>query len=251
MGFFSSFLKPFKAIGQKISSGASFLGKKALKGLDYTIQGAKILTDGLDKYSGGLSGFIPYYGALKAGVDIADHLRKMAKGEEKLNWTTGTDMLMSAGLGAIGAGSAATEIKGLKDGYNLFKNASSLGQGLRTGGSAILKGYGLHSDNLKASVAELGDGAVSLTKDLLKGKASGYGKLTGLIGAGIGINEVNKKIAQESNNSNTFKKSNIKTDLTMLTKPTNSVALPESHPLIRTFTNKSGSIVDKSGNIYG
>ena len=82
MGFFSSIGSAFKSIGKKIGQGARYIGQKSLKGLDYGIQGLKIGTDFADKYTLGLDHFIPYYSAIKAGIDISDHLRKMAKGEE-------------------------------------------------------------------------------------------------------------------------------------------------------------------------
>ena len=44
----------FKALGKKIGQGARFLGKKALVGLDYGIQGLKKATDLADKYTLGL-----------------------------------------------------------------------------------------------------------------------------------------------------------------------------------------------------
>jgi hypothetical protein len=259
MGFFDTFTKPFKAIGRKISQGASFLGKKALQGLDYTIQGAKIATDALDKYSGGLSGFIPYYGAVKAGIDISDHLRKIAKGEEELNWTTGTDMALSGVLGAFSAGSGAKELKGLKDGLGLFKGVrsagGSIGQALKTGGSTALKGYGLHKDQLKKMASDFGSGTVGLTKDLLKGKREAYGTLTALTGAGIGYNEIQKKIAEEKNNT---RRNAGNTPLPIkdpvITKPISKLQPPQNplrNRVITTFVDNSGAIVDKSGNVYG
>tara|TARA_R110001632_G_scaffold154773_1_gene272914 strand:- start:4234 stop:5004 length:771 start_codon:yes stop_codon:yes gene_type:complete len=256
MGFFDSFTKPFKSLGRKISQGASFLGKKALKGLDYTIQGAKIATDTLDKYTGGLSGFIPYYGAIKAGIDISDHLRKMAKGEEKLNWTTGADMALSGLLGASGLNSAKAEIAGLKEGYNVLKGVGSVAGKVRGAGSAVLKGYGLHKNQLKEMVSDLGSGTVGLTKDLLKGKAEAYGTLTALTGAGIGYNELQKKIEQEKSNT---RRNAGNTPLPIkdpvITKPISKLQSP-AHPLhkrrpIMTFQDNTGAIVDKSGNVYG
>ena len=91
MGFFSSIGSAFKSIGKKIGQGARYIGKKSLQGLDYGIQGLKIGTDFADKYTLGLDHFIPYYSAIKAGIDVSDHLRKMAKGEEKLSLSTGAD----------------------------------------------------------------------------------------------------------------------------------------------------------------
>lgn len=259
MGFFDSFTKPFKSLGKKIVKGASFLGKKALQGLDYTIQGAKIATDALDKYTLGLSGFIPYYGAVKAGIDISDHLRKMAKGEEKLNWETGTDMALSGVLGAFSAGSGAKELKGLKEGMGLFKGVraggGTIGQALKAGGGRALKGYGLHKDQLKEMATDIGSGAVGLTRDLLKGKPQAYGTLTALTGAGIAVNEINNKIKEEHNN--TRRNANI-TPLPqndpVVSKPINKLQPPQN-PIVRrpikTFTDESGAIVDKAGNIYG
>ena len=153
MGIFDSIGKSFKSLGQKIGQGAQFLGKKTLVGLDYTIQGAKIATDFADKYTYGLDHFIPYYSALKAGIDISDHVRKMIKGEEKFNLSTGLDIGTDLIFGAMGAGSAKGELEGIKDGYKIFNEARGGGQSLlkagRASGSRVLKGYGIHRDDFK------------------------------------------------------------------------------------------------------
>ena len=153
MGIFDSIGKSFKSLGQKIGAGAQFLGKKTLVGLDYTIQGAKIATDFADKYTLGLDHFIPYYSAIKAGIDISDHVRKMIKGEEKFNLSTGLDIGTDLIFGAMGAGSAKGELEGLKDGYKIFNEARGGGQSLlkagRASGSRVLKGYGIHKDDFK------------------------------------------------------------------------------------------------------
>ena len=81
MGFFSSIGNAFKSIGEKTLHGAGYL-------LDKGIQGAKIATDYADKYTLGLDHFIPYYSAIKAGIDVSDDIRKIIKGEEKFNVST-------------------------------------------------------------------------------------------------------------------------------------------------------------------
>ena len=153
MGIFDSIGKSFKSLGQKIGAGAQFLGKKTLVGLDYTIQGAKIATDFADKYTLGLDHFIPYYSAIKAGIDISDHVRKMIKGEEKFNLSTGLDIGTDLIFGAMGAGSAKGELEGIKDSYKIFNEARGGGQSLlkagRASGSRVLKGYGIHKDDFK------------------------------------------------------------------------------------------------------
>jgi hypothetical protein len=154
MGFFDSIGKSFKSIGQKIGKGAEFIGKKSLVGLDYTIQGAKIATDFADKYTLGLDHFIPYYSAIKAGIDISDHVRKMIKGEEKLNLSTGLEIGTDLIFGAMGASSSAKgELEGIKDSYKIFNEARGSGRSLlqssKGAGSRLLKGYGIHKDDFK------------------------------------------------------------------------------------------------------
>ena len=191
MGFFDSIGKSFKSIGQKIGKGAQFIGKKALVGLDYTIQGAKIATDFADKYTLGLDHFIPYYSAIKAGIDISDHVRKMIKGEEKFNLSTGLEMGTDLIFGAMGAGSAKGELEGIKDSYKIFNEARGSGRSLlqssKGAGSRLLKGYGIHKDDFK----EMATGAKNTLNMARRGnlqaiaKTGAYTTAGGVVGAGV------------------------------------------------------------------
>ena len=201
MGFFDSIGKSFKSIGQKIGKGAQFIGKKALVGLDYTIQGAKIATDFADKYTWGLDHFIPYYSAIKAGIDISDHVRKMIKGEEKFNLSTGLEMGTDLIFGAMGAGSAKGELEGIKDSYKIFNEARGSGRSLlqssKGAGSRLLKGYGIHKDDFK----EMATGAKNTLNMARRGnlqaivKTGAYTTAGGVVGAGV-IVEQPKQQAQ-------------------------------------------------------
>jgi hypothetical protein len=186
MGFFDSIGKSFKSIGQKIGKGAEFIGKKALVGLDYTIQGAKIATDFADKYTLGLDHFIPYYSAIKAGIDISDHVRKMIKGEEKLNLSTGLEMGTDLIFGAMGASSAKGELQGIKDSYKIFNEARGSGRSLlqssKGAGSRLLKGYGVHKDDFK----EMATGAKNTLNMARRGNLQAIAK-TGIVATGVGV----------------------------------------------------------------
>lgn len=178
MGFFSSIGNAFKSIGEKTLKGAGYL-------LDKGIQGAKIATDYADKYTLGLDHFIPYYSAIKAGIDIGDHIRKMAKGEEKLNWTNAVDMGLDAVSGAMSAYGGKAELEGLQGGYKMFKGAratgSSLGEASKIAGGRIIRGYGLHKEQLKEAGREGLKGAGNLAKALRKGDPKA------VIGSGLAV----------------------------------------------------------------
>ena len=191
MGIFDSIGKSFKSLGQKIGKGAEFLGKKTLVGLDYTIQGAKIATDFADKYTLGLDHFIPYYSAIKAGIDISDHVRKMIKGEEKFNLSTGLDIGTDLIFGAMGAGSAKGELEGIKDGYKIFNEARGGGQSLlkagRASGSRVLKGYGIHRDDFKEMATASKNTLNMARRGNLQAivKTGAYTTAGGVVGAGV------------------------------------------------------------------
>jgi hypothetical protein len=201
MGFFSSIGSTFKSIGKKIGQGARYIGQKALKGLDYGIQGAKIATDFADKYTLGLDHFIPYYSAIKAGIDISDHIRKMAKGEEKLNWTSAVDMGFDLVSGALSAVGGKAEMEGLQGGYRMFKGAratgSSLTEASKIAGGRIIRGYGLHKEQIKEMGREGFRGAVNLSKAVRKGNPVALAKVGAGVGVGVGALEVKKKVDEE------------------------------------------------------
>jgi hypothetical protein len=186
MGFFSSIGNTFRSIGNKIGKGARYLGHKSLQGLDYTIQGAKFITDKADQYTFGLDHFIPYYSAIKAGIDISDHLRKMAKGEEKLNFTSGVDMALDVISGGLSAYGGKAELEGLKGGFKMFQTArrtgSSLAEASKIAGGRVLRGYGLHKEQLK----ELGREGLSGTANLAKAVRKGNPRAIAKVGAGLG-----------------------------------------------------------------
>lgn len=201
MGFFSSIGSAFKSIGKKIGQGARFIGQKSLQGLDYGIQGLKTATDFADKYTLGLDHFIPYYSAIKAGIDISDHLRKMAKGEESLSFKSALDMGLDVGSGLMSAYGGKAELQGLKGGLKMFKTARATGSGLREavkiGGARVLRGYGLHQEQLKQMGREGIRGAVNLGKSLRRGDPVALAKATAGVGALGGASIVVDKAKQE------------------------------------------------------
>ena len=205
MGFFSSIGSAFKSIGKKIGQGARFIGQKSLQGLDYGIQGLKTATDFADKYTLGLDHFIPYYSALKAGIDISDHLRKMAKGEEKLSFKTALDMGLDVGTGLMSAYGGKAELEGLKGGFKMFKGARATGSGLREavkiGGGRVLRGYGLHKEQLRQMGQEGVRGAVKLGQSLRRGDPVAIAKATAGAGAIAGASVVVDKAKQEEQQS--------------------------------------------------
>lgn len=138
MGFFDF----IKRVGQKIGDGIVNVGKKVGgavmagtkilgKGLDYGIQGLKIASDFADKYTLGLDHFIPYYSMIKAGIDVADDVRKIAKGEKELNWRSVAGIGWNVGLGLISKFSAPYEIRALKGASRTFKSARVAGMGIK------------------------------------------------------------------------------------------------------------------------
>jgi len=203
MGFFGSVGNVFRSIGKKMSQGARYLGQKSLQGLDYTIQGAKYITDKADTYTLGLDHFIPYYSAIKAGIDISDHLRKMAKGEEKLNFTSGVDMALDVISGGLSAYGGKAELEGLKGGYKMFQTArrtgSSLGEAIKIAGGRVLRGYGLHKEQLKELGREGLTGTANLAKAVRKGNPRAIAKVgagLGAVGAGV---EIKGEMDKEAN----------------------------------------------------
>lgn len=163
MTIFDSIGKGFKWIAQKTGDALISVGKKVgsavATGLDYGIQGLKIASDFADKYTLGLTHLIPYYSAIKSGIDIADHVRKMVKGEEKLNWSNALDMGTDALFGAISLGSGASELKGWVKGAEKFAEYGKKGTGtafrLRGATREVLKGYGVHKSQLSQGLKSI------------------------------------------------------------------------------------------------
>jgi hypothetical protein len=193
MGFFSSIGHAFKSIGNKIGQGVKYIGQKAEQGLDYGIQGLKTATDFADKYTFGLDHFIPYYSMIKAGIDISDHIRKMAKGEEKLSWSSALDMGLDTASGLMSAYGGKQELEGLKGGYKMFKGARATGSGmkeaLKIGGGRVLRGYGVHKEQLKEMGREGFRGGVNIAKAMRRGEPTAFLKVgagaSALAGAGV------------------------------------------------------------------
>jgi hypothetical protein len=151
-------------VGSKIGEGLLDVGKKvgttALKGLDYGIQGLKIGTDFADKYSLGLTNFIPYYGAVKAGINVADTVRKLVKGEEEMSLGLLANTALDVVSGITKFKSGAKELQAWKSAGNLLRNpnvASSLssrvGEGARILGDAYKPGT---ADYLETAVRSVG-----------------------------------------------------------------------------------------------
>jgi len=243
MGFFSKIGDAFKSVGQKIGQGASYLGKKALQGLDYGIQGAKIATDFVDKYTLGLDHFIPYYSAIKAGIDIADDVRKIAKGEEKFGWETGARMGGNLLMGAIGASSAKAELQGLKEGANIFKGARATGSGMREavklGGGRVLRGYGFHPEQIRQGLQSAGQGVKNIAGGLRRGEVGAYAKTGVGLGAIAGYAELQNNINQERR-QNAISQNNI-SNTTVVPHPS-STNIPTQDPVslpVRTLPSQT------------
>jgi hypothetical protein len=232
MGFFNQFKKTFKSLGKKIATGAKYLGKKALVGLDYTIQGLKKGTDLADKYTFGLDHFIPYYSAIKAGIDVSDHIRKMAKGEESLNWTNALDIGMDVVSGAMSLHGGKAELEGLQGGYKMFKGArmtgSSLGEASKIAGGRVLRGYGLHKEQLRQMGKEGITGAVNIAKAVRKGDPVAIAKT----GAGIGATGVALGIKSKVDEE---KQENTKPTPIINNQPQKTLPVPPPviHPLMK------------------
>lgn len=262
MGFFSSIGSTFRSIGHKIAKGAEYIGKKSLVGLDKTIQALKYGTDMADKYTFGLDHFIPYYSAIKAGIDVSDHLRKMAKGEEKFNLATGMDIGLDLVSGAMSAVGGKAELEGLQGGYKMFKGAratgSSIGEASKIAGGRILRGYGLHKEQLRQMGQEGISGAVNIAKAVRKGDPVAIAKTAGGIGAVGGAISLKAEADKQANDMR--RSANAPSRITQPQQQTNNTPNAKPPPLVPSFQNiklpdiyldKSGSLVDKSGKIYG
>lgn len=205
MGFFSSIGNAFRSIGEKTVKGFSWLGEKTAQGLDYGIQGLKKSTDFLDKYTLGLDHFIPYYTALKSGIDIADRFRKIIKGEDKFGWNTVLDTGLDVGFGALSAVGGKAELEGLKGGYKLFKGARATGSGLREavkiGGGRAIRGYGFHPEQLKATARGGIKGVANVARGLRRADPVAVAKTAGLVGGIAGGAVVYDKAKKEEENN--------------------------------------------------
>jgi hypothetical protein len=143
-----------KAVGHAVAVGAKAVGKTALKGLDYTIQGLKIASDAIDKVPvlGTAVSFIPYYGAVKAGIDIADEIRKGIKGEQKFDWNMAGRLALDAGIGALSAVGGASEVRAYKAGVKAFKGARNIGEGIGQATKEGVKGIVSESPLLRVGL---------------------------------------------------------------------------------------------------
>ena len=255
MGFFSSIGDTFKSIGQKISSGVRYIGKKSLQGLDYGIQGLKIASDFADKYTLGLDHFIPYYSALKAGIDISDHIRKMAKGEEKLNWTNALSMGLDVGSGLMSAYGGKAELEGIKGGMKMFKTARATGSGLKEavkiGGGRVLRGYGLHKEQIKQMGQEGLRGVVNISKGVRKGNPKSIAKLG--LATGVLAGSITAKVKADDESNDDMRRSNItqsKPQPRILQKPQpvniNTVPIGPPKPLVF-----RGNAIYQNGRLVG
>ena len=146
-----SFGSFFKSLGQKIGSGISYLGKKVGNAISVGVKGLKYITDKADQYSFGLTSFIPYYGLVKAGIDVADDVVKLARGEEKFDLSTLGRMAGNVALGAISKYTGAYEVRALKGAVRTFKSARTAGMGLKSATSLGARTLG------RAYVPSVGD----------------------------------------------------------------------------------------------
>ena len=126
-----SFGSFFKSLGQKIVSGVSYVGKKLGDAVSVGVKGLKYVTDKADQYTFGLTSFIPYYGLVKAGIDVADDVVKLARGEEKFDLSTLGRMGLNVGLGLLSKYTGAYEVRALKGAARTFKSAKAAGMGLK------------------------------------------------------------------------------------------------------------------------
>ena len=126
-----SFGSFFKSLGQKIVSGVSYVGKKLGDAVSVGVKSLKFITDKADQYTFGLTSFIPYYGLVKAGIDIADDVVKLARGEEKFDLSTLGRMAGNVALGAISKYTGAYEVRALKGAARTFKSAKAAGMGVK------------------------------------------------------------------------------------------------------------------------
>lgn len=253
MGFFDSIGKGFKWLAQKTGDALISVGKKVAVGLDYGIQGLKIASDFADKYTLGLTHFIPYYTAIKSGIDIADHVRKMIKGEEKLNWSNALDIGTDAVFGAMSAKFGGAELKGLRNAKRTFdvagRSGYSLAQRVKQGGSVALKAYGMHSSQIK----DMGRSALRFGKMVKAGDTASIVKAAAGATAATGVgavavaasNEQDQRrsaVPQSSNPSKVVQPSKFSA-VHPLMQPPKAPPLPQA--------NSQGVISDKYGNVIG
>ena len=93
----------------------------------------------------------PYYGLVKAGIDVADDLVKLGRGEEKFTWGTLGRMAGNVALGAISKYTGAYEVRALKGAARTFKSARTAGMGLKSATSLGARTLG------RAYVPSVGD----------------------------------------------------------------------------------------------
>ena len=170
----------FKSLGQKIVSGVSYVGKKVGDAVSVGVKGLKFITDKADQYTFGLTSFIPYYGLVKAGIDVADDIVKLARGEEKLDWSTVGRMGLNVGLGLLSKYTGAYEVRALKGAARTFKSARTAGMGLKEssslGARTLARSYVPTVGDVKQSFA-----AVRAGGNLLRGTVA-QKNLVGLAG---------------------------------------------------------------------
>ena len=247
MGIFDAIGKGFKWIGQKVATG-----------LDYTIQGLKIASDFADKYTLGLTHFIPYYSAIKAGIDIADHARKMIKGEEKLSWGTALDMGTDVLFGAMSLGSGASEIKGFAKAGEKYALAGSRGLGtaskLKRAGSEVLKGYGVHKDQLLQGVKSLGrfgkmvkDGHPKQVLQAVAGGSAIAG--TGAVAVKASQEEDQRRSAMSQPKPRVLTPYKAQPD--NYDPPTTKSIVPSYKPIPNTTTDSAGNVRNQYGVVIG
>ena len=223
MGFFSSIGKAFKSIGQKVAQGATFIGQKSLQGLDLGIQGLKIGSDFADKYTFGFDHLIPYYAALKAGIDISDHIRKMAKGEEKLNWSNAEEMGKDLGFGLMSFAGGGAEIQAYKGAFKMFNSARKTGSSLleasKFAGGRLLRGYGAHPQQLKQMSSKSLTGVSNVLKLARKGNIRALAK----VGVGVGAvsGAITTKVKADLEDSSNMRREMLAQPSDTLNKSTN------------------------------
>ena len=247
MGIFDAIGKGFKWIGQKVATG-----------LDYTIQGLKIASDFADKYTLGLTHFIPYYSAIKAGIDIADHVRKMAKGEEKFGFGTALDMGTDELFGAMRLGSGASELKGVAKGAEKFaeygKAGTSTGFRLRGATREVLKGYGVHKSQISQGIKSLGRFGKMVKdghpKQVLQAVAGGTALAgTGAVAVGASQEQDQRRSAMPQPKPRVLTPYVAQPDNS--DPPTTKSIVPRYRPIPNTTTDSAGNVRNQYGAVIG
>ena len=118
-------------------------------------------------------------------------------------------MGLDVAQGAMSLHGGKAELEGLEGGYKMFKRARMTGSGLKEAsqiaGGRIIRGYGLHKEQLKQMTGQGIRGIANVAKAVRKGDPIAIAKTAGGISAGVGAIELKKQsnieIAREANDT--------------------------------------------------